>query len=303
MSIPSFQKWMAPLLRRLSDNEGHRIADLYDELADDLQLSDADRGELLPSGASPTWKSRIGWARTYLKKAGLLEQTARGLLRLTAEGAKVLSERGDAIDVAFLRTIPMFLTWHEAGRRGNSSESDVDDRIESAESPEDTLERVSRRLNADLAQELLERIKSAPPSFFEKLVVDLMLKMGYGGSRADAGRTLGKTGDGGVDGVIDEDRLGLDVIYLQAKRWEGVVGRPVVQTFVGSLAGMRANKGVLITTSAFTAEARAYVQQIGAKVVLIDGEMLGKLMIQYGLAVTTVATYEVKRVDSDYFDE
>jgi restriction system protein len=222
---------------------------------------------------------------------------------LTKDGEKALKERGDAIDVAFLRTIPQFVTWHETGRRGESSETIADDRIANLESPEDTLERVAKRLNADLAQDLLDRIKGAPPSFFEKLVVDLMLKMGYGGSRAEAGRTLGKTGDGGVDGVIDEDRLGLDVIYLQAKRWEGAVGRPVVQTFVGSLAGMRANKGVLITTSAFTGEARAYVQQIGAKVVLIDGEMLGTLMIQYGLAVATVATYEVKRVDSDYFDE
>lgn len=294
---------MTPLLRRLSGGGDHRVADLYDELADDLHLSDADRSELLPSGTVPVYKSRIGWARTFLKKAGLLEQPARGLMRLTEAGAKALTEHGDAVDVAFLRTIPQFRAWQDSGRRGEDGGSAADDRAESVESPEDTLERVSRQMNADLAQDLLERIKAAPPSFFEKLVVDLMLKMGYGGSRAEAGRTLGKSGDGGVDGVIDEDRLGLDVIYLQAKRWEGTVGRPIVQAFVGSLAGMRANKGVLITTSGFTGEARAYVQQIGAKVVLIDGEMLGKLMIQHGLAVATLATYEVRRVDSDYFDE
>jgi len=174
---------------------------------------------------------------------------------------------------------------------------------EAAESPEDTLSRVYRKLRAELAIELLDRIKASPAGFFEKLVVDLMIKMGYGGSREEAGRTVGKSGDGGIDGVINEDRLGLDVIYLQAKRWEGTVGRPVVQAFVGSLAGFRASKGVLITTSTFSADARNYVQQIGAKVVLIDGEALGSLMIQHGLAVTTVASYEVKRIDSDYFDE
>lgn len=296
---------MTPLLSRLSDNATHRIADLYDVLADDLGLSDADRNELLPSGASATFKSRVGWARTYLKKAGLLEQPARAVLRITPEGSRVLREHSAPLDVAFLRTIPKFVAWHDMGR---NSGSDADqpkpiDPIEALESPEDTLGRVYKELRAELADELLERIKASPPSFFEKLVVDLMLKMGYGGSREEAGKTLGKSHDGGIDGIIDEDRLGLDVIYLQAKRWENTVGRPVVQAFVGSLAGVRANKGVLITTSSFTLEARNYVQQIGAKVVLIDGEMLTGLMIQYGLAVATSATYEIKRIDSDYFDE
>ncbi len=150
---------------------------------------------------------------------------------------------------------------------------------------------------------MLERIKVSSPAFFEKLVVDLMIRMGYGGSREDAGKTVGRSGDGGIDGVINEDRLGLDVIYLQAKRWENTVGRPVVQGFVGSLAGKRANKGVLITTSDFSREARDYVDTISSKIVLIDGETLGSLMIQYGLAVTPVASYDIKRVDSDYFDE
>ncbi len=302
MTVPSFQNWFQPLLRRLQDGCDHRMVELYEVLADDLQISEADRAELLPSGVVPTYKSRISWARTYLKMAGLVEQPQRSVVRITPAGLDALKNKGVSIDVACLRTIPAFAEWHSAGRR-SQQEPEVTSHSEAAESPEDTLSRVYRKLRAELAIELLDRIKASPAGFFEKLVVDLMIKMGYGGSREEAGRTVGKSGDGGIDGVINEDRLGLDVIYLQAKRWEGTVGRPVVQAFVGSLAGFRASKGVLITTSTFSADARNYVQQIGAKVVLIDGEALGSLMIQHGLAVTTVASYEVKRIDSDYFDE
>ncbi|MDR3386656.1 MAG: restriction endonuclease [Rudaea sp.] len=188
-------------------------------------------------------------------------------------------------------------------RRDRATAASAVEQDSGNESPEDTLNRIYLQLRDELASELLDRIKAAPPDFFEKLVVDLMIRMGYGGSREDAGKTVGRSGDGGIDGVINEDRLGLDVIYLQAKRWEGTVGRPVVQGFVGSLAGKRANKGVLITTSKFSKDAREYVQQIGAKIVLIDGETLGNLMIQHGLAVTTAASYDVKRIDSDYFNE
>ena len=170
------------------------------------------------------------------------------------------------------------------------------------ETPQESLERLHKQLRDELAIELLDRVRQAPPSFFERVVVDLLIAMGYGGSREDAGKTVGKSGDGGIDGVINEDRLGLDVVYIQAKRWEGSVGRPVVQAFAGSLEGVRANKGVLITTSIFTSDAKTYVGQIAKKIVLIDGKQLSDYMIQYGVGVGVEATYEVKRVDSDYFE-
>lgn len=300
MAVPTFEAFRVPLLRRLLDGNEHRIADLYDVLADDLRLSESDRSEMLASGVQAIYKNRISWARTFLKKAGLVEQSVRGVVRITQRGRDAL-QSGQAIDNRYLSQFPEFREFYRPHREATATlqREDAND----DESPEDTLNRIHVQLRDELSQELLERIKAAPPSFFEKLVVDLMIKMGYGGSREDAGKTVGRSGDGGIDGVINEDRLGLDVIYLQAKRWENTVGRPVVQGFVGSLAGKRANKGVMITTSNFSKDARDYVETIGAKVVLIDGETLGNLMIQHGLAVTTTVTYEIKRVDSDYFDE
>jgi len=276
------------------------MAELYDALADDLRLTDADRSEMLASGMQPIYKNRISWARTFLKKAGLVDQPSRGLLRITDRGRTALTS-GKTIDNAYLMQFPEFEAFFRGSRDKNETVSVAE--TVSNESPGDTIDRVYKQLRDDLAQDLLERIKTSSPAFFEKLVVDLMIKMGYGGSREDAGKTVGRSGDGGIDGVINEDRLGLDVIYLQAKRWENTVGRPVVQGFVGSLAGRRASKGVLITTSEFSKDAREYVNTIEPKIVLIDGEMLGALMIQYGLAVTTRDTYEIKQIDSDYFDE
>lgn len=300
MSVPGFQTLFFPLLRAISDGKDHKMSVVGERLADELELTEPDRNELLQSGNQTVYLNRLGWARTYLKKAGLVESPGRALVKISPRGRSVLLENPAILNVKFLKQFPEFLAFHQPSP-GNGEIGQEAVQLE-VETPEDTLGRVHKALNKDLAIELVDRIKLAPPSFFERVVVDLMIKMGYGGSREDAGRTVGKSGDGGIDGIINEDRLGLDVIYLQAKRWEGSVGRPVVQAFVGSLAGMRANKGVLITTSCFTPDARGYVQQIGAKVVLIDGDMLGSLMIQYGLAVTTEAIYEVKRVDTDYFD-
>ncbi|MBS0558186.1 MAG: restriction endonuclease [Proteobacteria bacterium] len=299
MAVPTFEKWRIPFLRRIEDGKAHALADLYEPLSGDLRLSDQDRSETLTTG-QPVYKNRIGWTRAYMKKAGLITAPARGIVQITERGKAALNS-GQVIDNAYLRQFPEFEEFFRGSRRNDDSAGTTKDIA--AESPEDTLNRVYKQLRDDLAQELLDRIKASSPAFFEKLVVDLMIRMGYGGSREDAGRTVGRSGDGGIDGVINEDRLGLDVIYLQAKRWENTVGRPVVQGFVGSLAGKRANKGVLITTSEFSKEAREYVETIGAKVVLIDGDTLGSLMIQYGLAVTPVASYDIKRVDSDYFDE
>jgi len=302
MPVPDFQSWFLPLLKRLSDGELHRMPDLYEQLADDLKLSEADRNEVLPSGKQVTYENRIGWARTYLKKAGLLESPGRSLCRITARGKEVLASNPAKINIKLLEQYPEFVDFHRAApKQVGASVSKATD-SESDETPEETLERVHQGIKTQLVQELLERIKAAPPSFFERLVVELLLRMGYGGSREDAGRTVGKSGDGGIDGFINEDRLGLDVIYLQAKRWEATVGRPVVQAFIGSLEGFRARKGVLITTSSFSQDARNFVGQIEKKIVLIDGEQLANLMVEHNLGVSTVTTYDIKKVDSDYFD-
>ena len=279
------------------------MSDLYVALADDMRLTQEDRAARLPSGKQVIFENRIGWARTYLKKAGLLEAPARAQVCITERGRKVLGSNLTALNNKYLSQFPEFVDFHSAPSLPQSGQTSVaSPRKEEDETPEETLERVHRGLRAELIDDLLGRIKAAPPSFFESLVVELLLKMGYGGSREDAGRTVGKSGDGGIDGIINEDRLGLDVIYLQAKRWEGSVGRPVVQAFIGSLEGVRAKKGVLISTSVFTQDARAYVAQIEKRIVLIDGQQLATFMLEHDLGVSTTATYEVKKVDSDYFE-
>jgi restriction system protein len=301
MAVPSFQTWFMPLLRRLVDGKEHAIADLYGQLADDLRLSESDRQELLSSGKQEVYVNRIGWARTYLKKAGLIESPSRGVLRITPRGQEVLRQAPANLNVKFLRKYPEFVEFHTF--KGTEPVPGVGAPELGEETPIETLERMHGQLQAALAVELLERIKAAPPAFFERLVVDLLLAMGYGGSREDAGKTIGKSGDGGLDGVINEDKLGLDVIYIQAKRWEASVGRPVVQGFAGSLEGVRARKGVLITTSNFTAEAKEYIRHIEKKIVLIDGSTLAQLLIQHNVAVAVESAYTVKKLDLDYFGE
>lgn len=301
MNVPPFNAWLLPLLKRLADGEAQPLSNLAQQLADDLGLSPEDRAQMLTSGQL-TYQNRVGWARTYLKKAGLIEAPSRGTARITDRGRRVLAENLPAIDVKYLYRFPEFVEFHAPAAEQNSVAPEVAPDVATLESPEDTLERVSLQLRQNLATELLDRIKAAPPDQFERLVVDLLLAMGYGGSRQDAGEVLGKSGDGGLDGVIKEDRLGLDAIYVQAKRWDNVVGRPVVQAFAGSLEGVRARKGVLITTSSFSAEARSYVRQIEKRIVLLDGNELADLMIEHNLAVSIDATYVVKKLDNDYFE-
>lgn len=301
MAVPDFQSWLLPLLTRLADGEIHRMSDLYEQLAEDLNLSDADRSERLPSGAQQTYMNRIAWARTYLKKAGLVQAPGRSQVQITDRGRDTLSESHTRLTTAYLKKFPEFQEFHSVKPRPNLTAEDPQSNGDE-DTPQESLERVYQQLQNELAIDLLDRVKQSPPSFFEKLVVDLLVAMGYGGSREGAGRTVGKSGDGGIDGVINEDRLGLDVVYLQAKRWEGSVGRPVVQAFAGSLEGVRANKGVLITTSTFTTDATIYVQQISKKIVLIDGKQLAKYMIQHGVGVDVEVRYDVKRIDNDYFD-
>ncbi|MDB4433280.1 restriction endonuclease [bacterium] len=302
MAVPDFQTWFLPLLRRVADEENHRLSDLYEQLADDLKLSEADRNEELPSGKQLTYRNRIGWARTYLKKAGLLESPARGECRITQRGLQVLASKPERLNVKFLKQFPEFKEFHTYKKPASETGEQDEDEV-STITPEELLEKSHGALKENVTQELLDRVKGAPPAFFESLVVELLLRMGYGGSREDAGKTVGRSGDGGVDGVINEDRLGLDVVYIQAKRWENTVGRPVVQAFAGSLEGVRARKGVLLTTSSFSAEARQYVSRIEKRIVLVDGEQLANLMFEHNLGVSPVASYEVKKIDSDFFEE
>jgi restriction system protein len=299
MPIPDYQSLMHPVLRTAGDEQEHSLSDAFQTLAEEFRLSSEERNKLLPSGRQPVFENRVGWAITYLKKAGLLESRGRGRFRITPRGLDVLRSNPPRIDVRFLVQFPEFVQF----RSSRSAESDEAATEAEPETPEETLEVGYRSLLRNLVEELLDRVKKSSPKFFEKLVVDLLVAMGYGGSRRDAAQAVGQTGDDGIDGIINEDKLGLDVVYVQAKRWGAAVGRPIVQAFAGSLEGHRAKKGVLITTSYFTQDAREYVTRIEKKIVLIDGEQLAELMIEYGVGVTQVAKYDIKKVDFDYFQE
>jgi restriction system protein len=300
MAIPDYQSIMLPLLKCVSDGMEHSFREAIDHLADSFGLTPEERKEPLPSGQQALFDNRVGWARTYLKKAGLLESTAWGKFRITKRGLEVLKTKPTHIDVKFLKQFPEFVEFQRPTRK---QDSDQQVEEEKPETPEEMLESSYQSLKRTLSQDLLERIKKCPPRFFEKLVVDLLVAMGYGGTRRDAGEAVGRTGDGGIDGIIKEDRLGLDVVYVQAKRWEATVGRPIVQAFAGSLEGQRARKGVLITTSQFSPDAKEYVNRIEKKIVLIDGDQLAELMIEHGIGTNQVAAYDVKKLDLDYFDE
>jgi restriction system protein len=275
-------------------------------LAKELGLTDEDLKEMLPSGIQSTFVNRAGWAATYMKKAGLLESTRRGYYRITSRGQELLKKQPKAINVKLLKQYPEFLEFQQLkGTRSGDRESSPRTTLDvTTATPSEALEAAYENLRDELADELLARLKKSTPSFFERAVVELLVKMGYGGSRADAGKAIGKSGDGGIDGIIKEDKLGLDVVYIQAKRWDNnPVGRPDVMQFAGALQAQRANKGIFITTSRFTDDARSYVSQIGSKIVLIDGEQLTNLMIEHDVGVSTVSLYPVKKIDTDYFDE
>ncbi|BAY34585.1 mrr restriction system protein [Nostoc carneum NIES-2107] len=304
MPIPDYQAIMLPLLKYTTDQKEHSLQETIDALADHFQLTEDERKELLPSGRQPTFNNRVGWARTYLKKAGLVESTKRGYFRITDRGINTIKADPVEINAKFLKQFPEFLEFQNYTQQSEESTSNGSGvEINATRTPEEDVELAIQKLTKELASDLLQIIKNSSPAFFEKLVVDLLVKMGYGGTRKDAGKTVGRNGDGGIDGIINEDRLGLDVIYIQAKRWENSVGRPEIQKFAGALQGFRARKGVFITTSTFTNEAKDYVSRIDSKIVLIDGEMLTQLMIENNVGVTPFAVYEVKKVDSDYFTD
>lgn len=301
MAIPDYQTIMLPLLKIAVDENEHPIGDARDRLADIFKLTEEDRSDLLPSGKQKVFDNRVGWARTYLKKAGLIEYTKRGIFKITSRGKEVLKSTPSEINVKFLEQFPEFISFREVARVGQETPESLE--ISNQATPEESLEYAYQKIIQNLAQELLAKIMELSPSFFENLVVELLVKMGYGGSRFDAGRAIGKTGDGGIDGIIKEDKLGLDIIYIQAKRWEGTVGRPEIQKFAGALQGHRAKKGVFITTSNFSNEALDYVSRIDNKIILIEGKQLTELMIEHDIGVSKMVTYELKKIDSDYFSE
>jgi restriction system protein len=309
MPIPDFESLMRPLLDHLADGIDHTTGETIDALARDFRLSEEELSELLPSGKQARFKNRIAWAKFYLKKAGMVESPRRGVYRISPNGLTLLHTHSGPVSIEVLEQVPEFREFLASSRRASQEEGqDLSGKKQfiSASSdltPEELLEKGFSQLTGQVAAELLEKIRQASPEFLETLVLDLLLALGYGGSRRDAGRHVGRTGDGGVDGLINEDRLGLETIYFQAKRWEGTVGRPEIQKFAGALQGQRARKGIFITTSSFTKEALEYVCNIDSKIVLIDGPELTRRMIDHGVGVTTVTSYEVKRVDSDYFVE
>lgn len=302
--IPPYQNLMLPLLKIVSDGKEYHNRELIELLAVQFNLTEDERKEMLASGTQPIFDNRVGWAKTYLKKAGLLDSPKRAIFVISDLGRKTLSEKPEAIDANYLKKFDSFLDFQNLSRVGNENDFTTNKSIEEI-TPEENLENSYQRLRISLAAELLNKVLELSPSFFERLVVELLVKMGYGGSIKDAGRAIGKSGDEGIDGTIYEDKLGLDIIYVQAKRWNlgNTVGRPEIQKFVGALAGQGAKKGVFITTSSFTKEAKDYAPRNDTKIVLIDGEQFSQLMIDYNIGCSTHQNYEIKKLDLDYFDE
>lgn len=305
MSVPAFQELFLPILAYIADGKEHTKQDVAEHLSQLLQLTQGDLSEMLPSGKQTKFLNRIAWTRTYFGKALLVEATARGRFRITQRGRDLLATNPTLLNVKTLKQYPEFQTFHQGGNDDAQDESvpGIVQAVVSDETPEEQLESRYQALRKELAGLLLQQVLQVSPAFFEQLVVDVLVAMGYGGSRADAGKAIGQSGDEGIDGVIKEDRLGLDLIYLQAKRWQNPVGRPHVQNFVGSLVGKSAHKGVMLTTSRFTDEARQFVKHLPQKVVLIDGEELAELMIEFNVGVNPTTSYTLKKLDTDYFEE
>lgn len=301
MTVPDFQSIMLPMLQFLSDDHEHSIQETVDCLGNKLSLNEKDLSELLPSGKQTTFYNRVGWARTYLLKSGLIEIPRRSFFRVSARGKDVLKQNPKKIDKKFLEQFPEFREFRRNRHKALIEAIGISKTEESQKTPEEVLEDAYLEIKENLVQEVLDQVKQCSPVFFEQLVIDLLVQMGYGGSRRDAAHAVGQSGDGGIDGIIDEDRLGLDSIYIQAKRWEGIVGRPEIQKFVGALMGKRARKGIFITTSKFSSEATGYISSIDYRIVLIDGQRLAEFMIDNDIGVSEVTSYKLKRIDSDYF--
>jgi restriction system protein len=302
MAIPDFQFLMLPTLKLAGDQKEHSLRETIETLAKQFNLTEQERMELLPSGRQSRFDNRVGWATTHMRKAGLLSKSERGKFVITSRGIDVLRNPPTLINIKFLNQYEEFIQFRAHQEKDNSH---VDSESESTQTPEEAMDLAYQSLRQDLSEEILAAIKKSSSSFFERLVIDVLVKMGYGGTRQDAGKAIGKSGDEGIDGIINEDRLGLDVIYIQAKKWdkENPVSRPEIQKFAGALLGQKAKEGISITTSCFTKEARDFASRIESKIILIDGVTFSQLMIDYNVGVNLVAAYELKRLDSDYFEE
>ncbi len=299
MPIPTMFDLTLPILELLGDGEIHDKSSLTDHLAQHFKLTATEINERTSSGRNRL-TNRISWTRMELRNAGLLEYMDGGASRITERGRKVLADKPPRIDKTFLNQFEEYRSLLK--KDTTESENKSSDRS-NEDTPEDNLKAAHDTIRSYLANEILEMVRNCSPSFFERLVVDVLVGMGYGGSREEAGQAVGGSGDGGIDGIINEDRLGLDVIYIQAKRWEGPVGSPQIRNFVGALAGQKAGKGVFITTSTFTQDARDFVKSVGTRIILVDGRQLADFMIDYNVGVTTEATYELKRIDTAYFED
>lgn len=305
MAIPDYQSLMRPLLEVLADGGEHHLRDIRDNLATSFGLTSGELEQMLASGAATVFADRVGWARYYLQRAGMLQQPRRSVYQLTEAGRVLLRDTQGRITTAHLRErSPEFRRWVD-GTSSSTALGDVGSTsvVEQQTTPEEVLANAYLSIRKAVEGDLLARLRVCSPGFFERVVVRLLVSMGYGGSLQDAGRAIGKSGDEGIDGIINEDRLGLDVVYVQAKRWTATVGRPDIQQFAGALAGKRARKGVFITTSGFSAEASAYVCSIEPKIVLIGGEQLAAFMFEHDVGVATASVYEVKKLDTDFFEE
>jgi restriction system protein len=300
MRIPDFQTLMRPLLEHLADGAARPNQDTLEAMAQRFRVTDEERSELFPSGKQPVFHNRVAWAKSHLKGAGLIESPQRAVYKITERGQALLQTHPGPIGMSQLKQYPEYLEFRTGKSQDDAEPKQVPASAEEI-TPEEHLEYGYSELRKKLVSDILDEVSHCPPEFFERLVVELLVAMGYGGSRADAGRAVGKSGDGGIDGIIKEDRLGLDVIYIQAKRWEGTVGRPEIQKFAGALQGVRAKKGIFLTSSSFSADAIKYSENIDNKIILIDGRTLAGLMIDHDVGVTRVQNYEIKRLDSDYF--
>lgn len=308
--IPDYQSLMLPLLKYIRDGQIHNIQDAINVLAKELNLNEEDLNEWLPSKSQKKFYNRVYWAKAHLKMAGVLENTGKGQFKIANRGMEILKENPVLINVKYLtnkfedyKNLILGYRKTDTTKNTSSNEEIETDDPSLDQTPEEQIELGYQKIRTSLLIEILNKLKSVHPSFFERIVVELLVKMGYGGSIQDAGKAIGKSGDEGIDGIIKEDKLGLDVIYVQAKRWEGVVGRPELHKFVGALAGQGAKKGIFITTSSFTKEAELYTPKNETKIVLIDGEKLSQYMIDYNLGVSVQNNYEIKKINSDYFEE
>ena len=303
MPVPDYQTLLLPLLKLAGSGMADTLAKAELILADEFDLSQEERSSRLPSGQQTVLRNRTGWASFYLKNAGLIEKPKRGIFKITVRGKEVLASSPPSIDLGYLLQFQDFADFYQKGQASNTQNPQSSPTAPAASTPDEILQSAYETIRSDLASEIIERLLKSSPEFFENVVVELLVAMGYGGSRQDAGERIGKSGDGGIDGIIKEGKLGLDAIYIQAKRWQGNVGRPEIQKFVGALQGQRARKGVFMTTSGFSADAIDYVSRIDVKVVLLDGDQIANLMIDHDVGVSPFSTFVIKKVDSDYFEE